>query len=155
MDAILQAFTGFMSENHGADGLPHRTPTVVIDMSTGLYAQQAVGAALFARLSGKNREGRSGRRINVSPMEAAANLQSIRMMGAYREGRYQLGSAPGGTYKTKAGFIQVGVVKNHEFQGLCKALGLAATAADPRFADNTGRLAHSAELIKTVGDTLG
>ena len=44
MDPILQAFTGFMSENKGPDGIPHRTPTIIIDMSTG---------ALFA--SGRGR----------------------------------------------------------------------------------------------------
>jgi CoA:oxalate CoA-transferase len=158
MDSILQAFTGFMSENLGGDGIPHRTPTVLIDMSTGLYAMQAVGAALFARLSGKAKGGSqstaTGRRISASLMEAGANLQSIRMMSAYREGGYQAGAAPGGTYKTTDGFIQVGAVKNHEFQGLCAALGLHEIAADPKFATNTDRLQHADYLIKTVGDTL-
>ena len=154
MDSILQAFTGFMSENTGGDGIPHRTPTVLIDMSTGLYAQQAVGAALYARLSGQSRDGASGRRINASLMEGGANLQSIRMLSAYREGSYQAGSAPGGTYRTRDGFLQIGAVKNHEFQGLCKALGLHEIAIDPRFATNTDRLAHAAFLIKAVGDVL-
>ena len=154
MDAILQAFTGFMSENHGRDGLPHRTPTVVVDMSTGLYAQQAVAAALFSRAMGHSKDGGSGRRINASLMEGAANLQSIRMMSAAREGRFLAGSAPGGTYATRDGYIQIGAVKNHEFQGLCKALGLTEIGADPKFATNSDRLAHAAFLIESVASVL-
>jgi CoA:oxalate CoA-transferase len=154
MDSILQAFTGFMSENSGPDGIPHRTPTVLIDMSTGLYAQQAVATALYARAIGATKAGIAGRRIDVSLLEAAANLQSIRLMSAYREGAYKAGAAPGGTYRTRDGWIQVGAVKNHEFQGLCKALGLGELAHDPRFATNTDRLNEAAYLVKKVGDAL-
>lgn len=150
MDPILQAFTGFMSENHGPDGIPHRTPTIIIDMSTALYAQQAVAAALYAR-----KDGAPGRRIDVSLMQAAANLQSIRLMSAYRDGAFKMAAAPGGTYRTRDGrWIQIAVVKNHEFQGLCKALGLAEVAADPRFAHNDGRVEHAAYLIERVSAVL-
>ena len=47
MDPVLQAFTGLMIDNKGEDGIPHRVPFVVIDMSTALYAFQALsGRAL-------------------------------------------------------------------------------------------------------------
>ena len=46
MDPVLQAFTGLMVDNKGEDGIPHRVPFVVIDMSTALYAFQALSAAL-------------------------------------------------------------------------------------------------------------
>lgn len=150
MDPILQAFTGFMSENTGPDGVPHRTPTVIIDMSTALYAHQAVVAALYAKAKGA-----PGRRINVSLMEGAANLQSIRLIGAYRDGPYRVAAAPGGTYRTSdGGWVQIGVVKNHEFQGLMKALGLEALANDPRYATNGQRVEHAAVLTKAVADVL-
>ncbi|RPI35040.1 MAG: CoA transferase, partial [Hyphomicrobiaceae bacterium] len=61
MDPLLQAFTGLMNDNKGEDGIPHRVPFVVIDMTTALYAFQALSAALYARRS----ESR-GRRIEVS-----------------------------------------------------------------------------------------
>ena len=44
MDPVLQAFTGFLSENAGPDGVPHRSPVIINDMATALYAQQAVAA---------------------------------------------------------------------------------------------------------------
>ncbi len=49
MDPVLQAFTGLMVDNKGEDGIPHRVPFIVIDMSTALYAFQALSAALYAR----------------------------------------------------------------------------------------------------------
>src|SRR5205085_1677351 len=48
MDPVLQAYTGLMAENRGEDGIPHRVPVIVVDMSTALYAFQAVSAALYA-----------------------------------------------------------------------------------------------------------
>lgn len=145
MDPVLQAFTGFMSENKGADGIPHRAPTIVVDMSTALYAQQAVAAALYGRIKNP-----AGKRINVSLMQAAANLQIVRLMSAYREGEIKIAAAPGGTFKTASGFIQIAVVKDHEYQGLCKVLKRADLAEDPRFATNVKRVGHAAYLIAEV-----
>ena len=42
MDPVLQAYTGLMIENRGEDGIPHRVPVIVVDMSTALYAFQAL-----------------------------------------------------------------------------------------------------------------
>jgi crotonobetainyl-CoA:carnitine CoA-transferase CaiB-like acyl-CoA transferase len=64
-----------MIDNKGEDGIPHRVPFVVIDMSTALYAFQALSAALYAR-----RDQPRGRRIEVSLLQAASAMQVIRMM---------------------------------------------------------------------------
>jgi crotonobetainyl-CoA:carnitine CoA-transferase CaiB-like acyl-CoA transferase len=144
MDPILQAFTGFMAENKGPDGVPHRTPTIIIDMATGLYSHQAVVAALYAKAKGA-----PGRRINASLMEAAANLQSIRMMSAVRDGPFKNVAGPGGTYLASDGaWIQIAAIKNHEFEGVCKVLGLPDLLADPRFKTTTGRYTHGHELVE-------
>jgi len=105
MDPLLQAFTGFMSENVGGDGVPHRTPLILVDMSTALYAQQAIAGALFAM---RNRG--EGGKIDVSLMEAATAFQSIRLMDSYLEGPYRAASAPAGTFKTQDGWLQMIVV---------------------------------------------
>jgi hypothetical protein len=34
MDPVLQAFTGLMVDNEGEDGIPHRVPFVIGDVST-------------------------------------------------------------------------------------------------------------------------
>ena len=81
MDPVLQAYTGLMIENRGDDGIPHRVPVIVVDMSTALYAFQALSAALYAR-----RDETRGRYIEVSLMQAATALQSIRLMACHLEG---------------------------------------------------------------------
>jgi CoA:oxalate CoA-transferase len=153
MDPVLQAFTGFMSENKGADGIPHRTPTIIVDMSTALYAHQAVAAALYARALDPQRR---GRRIEASLMEAAANLQCVRLASAVREGgEFKVAGAPSGTFRTRDGWIQIVAMKDHEFQSVCRALRLGEAADDPRFAAIAGRIAHAAHLNGLVEAVVG
>lgn len=151
MDPMLQAFTGFMSENKGADGLPHRTPVIYFDMTTGLYAQQAVAAALFTqRIQGIT----DGKRINMSLMETAAAVQSIRVMSNYREGPFKIAAAPSGTFETKDGFLQLIIVKDREMQKFAKALGHPEWSEDPRFATSEGRRQNVDILTPLVREIL-
>ena len=145
MDPVLQAFTGFMSENKGPDDIPHRTPVIIFDMTTALYATQLVSSALFARIKED-----IGKKIEVSLMEAAAAMQSIRLMSGYMEGLYTHASSPSGTFQTKDGWIQIIVVKNHEFTKFCNAVGWVNFLADKRFLNNSARRKHEAILTKEV-----
>ena len=145
MDPVLQAFTGFMSENKGPDDIPHRTPVIIFDMTTALYATQLVSSALFARIKED-----IGKKIEVSLMEAAAAMQSIRLMSGYMEGPYTHASSPSGTFQTKDGWIQIIVVKNHEFTKFCNAVGWLNFHTDKRFLNNSLRRKHEAILTKEV-----
>ena len=145
MDPVLQAFTGFMSENKGPDDIPHRTPVIIFDMTTALYATQLISASLYARTNEK-----FGRKIEISLMEAAAAMQSIRLMSGYMEGPYTHASSPSGTFKTKDGWIQIIVVKNHEFVKFCNAVGWRKFIEDKRFVNNAERRKHEAILSKEV-----
>ena len=145
MDPVLQAFTGFMSENKGPDDIPHRTPVIIFDMTTALYATQLVSSALFARIKED-----IGKKIEVSLMEAAAAMQSIRLMSGYMEGPYTHASSPSGTFQTKNGWIQIIVVKNHEFTKFCNAVGWKNFLSDKRFLTNSLRRKHEAILTKEV-----
>jgi CoA:oxalate CoA-transferase len=149
MDPVLQAFTGFMAENHGPDGTPHRTPNIVNDMATALYAQQAVAAALFAR-----RDDGRGRHIEVSLMEAAANLQAVRLMSGYRDGPFKVSMVPNGVFETKDGWIQIVVIRDSDFKELCKALGRSELADDPNFSTAAARLANGRELERRIGEAV-
>ena len=145
MDPVLQAFTGFMSENKGPDDIPHRTPVIIFDMTTALYATQLISASLYARTNEK-----FGRKIEISLMEAAAAMQSIRLMSGYMEGPYTHASSPSGTFKTKDGWIQIIVVKNHEFIKFCNAVGWKKFINDKRFVSNAERRKHEAVLSREV-----
>ena len=145
MDPVIQAFTGFMSENKGPDNIPHRTPVIIFDMATALYAMQIISATIFARISEK-----FGKKIEISLMESAAAFQSIRLMSGYMEGPYKHASSPSGTFKTKDGWIQLIVVKNHEFTKFCDAVGWNKFKDDPRFSSNTKRREHENFLTEEV-----
>jgi crotonobetainyl-CoA:carnitine CoA-transferase CaiB-like acyl-CoA transferase len=146
MDPVLQAFTGLMIDNKGEDGIPHRVPFVVIDMSTALYAFQALSAALYAR-----REEPRGRRIEVSLLQAASAMQVIRMMMVYLEGEQVRRAMPSGVFKTADGWLQFLVVRQDSWVKFCSVvLERPELATDPRFADDTGRMSNEAELMGIV-----
>lgn len=142
MDPVLQAFTGLMIDNKGEDGIPHRVPFVVIDMSTALYAFQALSAALYAR-----RDQQRGRRIEVSLLQAASAMQVIRMMMVYLEGEQVRRAMPSGVFKTADGWLQILVVRNQQWIALCGVLERPDLATDPRFVDDDGRVGNEAELM--------
>ncbi len=145
MDPVIQAFTGFISENKGPDDIPHRTPVIIFDMATALYATQLISTSLYARINEN-----LGRKIEISLMEAAAAIQVIRLMSGYMEGPYSHASSPSGTFKTKDGWIQIIVVKNHEFIKFCNAVGWKKFLKDKRFVNNAERRKHEVILSREV-----
>ncbi|HYX03588.1 MAG TPA: CoA transferase, partial [Reyranella sp.] len=142
MDPVLQAYTGLMIENRGEDGIPHRVPVIVVDMSTALYAFQALAAALYAR-----RDEPAGRYIDVSLMQAATSLQSIRLMASHLEGgTIKPGGAPGGVFKIADGWMSLVAINDRDWKSLCAAMDRPALVDDPRFATPATRLANSDAL---------
>ena len=150
MDPVLQAYTGLMSENRGEDGIPHRVPVIVVDMSTALYAYQALASALYAR-----RDETRGRFIDVSLMQSAAALQSIRLMACHLEGgTMKPGGVPGGVFQTADGWMSIVAINDRDWKSLCAAMDMPALAIDPRFADPLSRLANDAALYAIVRPAL-
>ena len=150
MDPVLQAYTGLMIENRGEDGIPHRVPVIVVDMSTALYAFQALSAALYAR-----RDEARGRYIDVSLMQAATALQSIRLMACHLEGgTMKPGGGPVGVFRTADGWMSVVAINDRDWRALCAALQMPALANDPRFATPALRLANDVALYAIVRPAL-
>ena len=146
MDPVLQAYTGLMSENRGEDGIPHRVPVIVVDMSTALYAFQGLSAALYAR-----RDETRGRYIDVSLMQSATALQSIRLMACHLEGGVMKpGGAPAGVFQTADGWMSILAMNDRDFRALCEAIETPALADDPRFASPQLRLANDVPLYAVV-----
>ncbi|UYN95587.1 MAG: CoA transferase [Enhydrobacter sp.] len=136
MDPVLQAYTGLMAENKGEDGVPHRVPVIVVDMSTALYAFQALSAALYAR-----RDEPRGRHLDVSLMQSAAALQSIRLMACTLEGGTMTpGGVPGGVFRTADGWMTILAINDRDWRSLCTAMEMPALADDPRFVTPALRL---------------
>jgi crotonobetainyl-CoA:carnitine CoA-transferase CaiB-like acyl-CoA transferase len=150
MDPVLQAYTGLMIENRGEDGIPHRVPVIVVDMSTALYAFQALSAALYAR-----RDETRGRYIEASLMQAATALQSIRLMACHLEGgTMKPGGAPGGVFRIAYGWMSMVAINDRDWRALCAAMQMPALADDPRFATPAARLAESDALYAVMRPAL-
>ena len=150
MDPVLQAFTGLMLDNKGEDGIPHRVPFIVIDMSTALYAFQALSAALYER-----RDQSRGRRIEVSLMQAASAMQVIRTMMIYLEGDQVRRAMPSGVFKTADGWLQFLVIRNESWIRFCNiVLGTPELAKDPRFVSDADRMTNEVPLLAIVRATI-
>jgi len=142
-DSVMQAYTGMMSINRGATGIPQRIDLLAIDFSTGLYAFQAVSAALYKKAT----KG-SGAYITTSLLECSLALQEAAMMESYLQG----GGAepigmPVGTFKTKDGYMSVNARRDPHFQRLAKLIGKDEWLEDARYADPRSRVTHRDELI--------
>ena len=132
-----------MSINRGPTGIPQRIEMLAIDFSTGLYASQAVAAALYRKAT----KGR-GAHIETSLLECSIALQEGAMMESYLQG----GAAepigmPVGTFKTKDGYMSVNARREEHFRRLAKLIGRDEWLADPRYADVRSRVRHRDELM--------
>lgn len=142
-DSVMQAYTGMMSINRSPAGVPQRIEMLAIDFSTGLFAFQAVSAALYR----KAMKGR-GAHIETSLLECSLALQE----GAMMEHHLQGGVAepigmPVGMFKTKDGFMSVNARRDEHFVRLAKLLGRDEWIADPRYANARARVTHRDELM--------
>lgn len=142
-DSVMQAYTGLMSINRDINGAPQRIEMLAIDFSTGLYAFQAVAAALYR----KAMKGR-GAHIETSLLECALALQE----GAMMEQHLQGGSAepigmPVGMFKTKDGYMSVNARRDEHFKRLSGLLGKEEWITDPRYADARARVDHRHKLM--------
>jgi crotonobetainyl-CoA:carnitine CoA-transferase CaiB-like acyl-CoA transferase len=145
-DSVMQAYTGMMSINRGPTGIPQRIEMLAIDFSTGLYAFQAVAAALYRKAT----KGR-GAYIETSLLESALALQEGAMMESYLQGGVaEPIGMPVGMFKTKDGYMSVNARRDVHFQRLAKLLGKDEWLEDPRYADARSRVKHGAELMATL-----
>ena len=145
-DSIMQAYSGLMSINRDADGVPQRIGIIAIDILTGLYAFQAISAALYKKAM---RGG--GKYIDCSLMQSALAFQTPKMIEQHLQGEQtEAMGAPLGTFRTRDGFLNVNARRQQHFEALCAMLGRPELATDARFATPDARIAHEGELMPIV-----
>ncbi|MCE2392177.1 MAG: CoA transferase [Proteobacteria bacterium] len=145
-DTLLQAISGAAALQGEAepDGRPRFVNTVICDKVTGLYAAQAIGAALVARA----RDG--GSHLRVSMLDAALGFLWPDSMQQYTfpsSGESLPPRAPMPRVRATAdGFITVSVHWDEELAALARALDAPGLASDPRFADAQARARNAREF---------
>ena len=127
-DMVLQAFSGFMNDNKGIDGIPHRNNVILIDLAAALYNVQAIQAALWARQSED-----VGRYIDNSLLETAAAFQNINLaMQVMASGSVIPPVYPLATFECTDGRVQISVLFDREFRPFMEMLGLGNIGDDAR-----------------------
>ena len=148
-DVIIQGESGLMSVNGEPGAPPIRMGVAVADLTTGMYAAQAIMAALIAR----GRTG-AGQHIDLALLDCAmtylVNMASSALISGKppaRHGNAHPDIAPYQTFKASDGDVVVAVGNDSQFRRFCAILGLPALAGDPRFATNPARSKNRADLI--------
>jgi len=151
-DQIAQGTSGMMSVNAMPDGPPTKVGVPIGDIAAGMFASQAILAALVERsITGK------GRLIDVALNDSLLALFTYQA-GRYfatgevpkQEGNYHATIAPYGTFAVSDGFINVAVASDAQFARFCEAIHAPELAADPRFTNNALRQAARPALVRAI-----
>ena len=152
-DLMVQAMTGLMDITGRAEGEPGGSPqrvgVAVIDLFTGVYASSAILAALHAR----HRTG-EGQHIDMALLDVGMAMLANQAAGFLatgavpaRQGNSHPSLAPYQDFATRDGAMLLAIGNDGQFARFCQAAGHPEWARDPRFASNTLRVRHRAELV--------
>jgi crotonobetainyl-CoA:carnitine CoA-transferase CaiB-like acyl-CoA transferase len=145
-DLMVQAMCGLMSITGHADeapgGGPLKVGVAVIDVFTGLYASNAILAALHARQA----SGR-GQHIDMALLDVGMAVLANQAAGflatgesPLRAGNIHPSLAPYQDFATANGNVLLAIGNDGQFARFCAAVGEPGWAQDERFATNTARV---------------
>ena len=148
-DFMIQAQGGIMSITGPADGEPHKVGVAIADITTGLFASNAILAALHHRE--KTGEGQF---VDVALLDSQvawlANVAQNYFATGEKPGRY--GNAhpnlvPYETFPTADETIAVALGSDMQYEKLCRVAERPDLWADERYQTNAGRVTNRVELI--------
>lgn len=151
-DLILQGECGAMDITGEPNGPPMKVGTSIADLVTGLYASQAVLAALMKR----DKTGCGGR-IDVSMLDAMASLLTFNA-GIYfasgasprRRGNVHPTISPYEAFEASDGWFNVAVANDKFWRVFCAAIERKELEKDARFETAPRRAANRPVLAKIL-----
>ncbi len=160
-DFMIQGMGGLMSITGEKDGQPGGGPqkvgVAVTDVFTGLYAANAIQAALLERVQ----SGR-GQHIDLAlfDVQAAvlANQATNYLVGGVipqRLGNAHPNIVPYQVFPTRNGLIILAVGNDHQFQKFCELAGAPELPSDERFSSNALRVENRQAVCDQVAQLLG
>jgi crotonobetainyl-CoA:carnitine CoA-transferase CaiB-like acyl-CoA transferase len=157
-DLLLQAETGLASITGLPEG-PGRVGVSICDIATGMYAYQAILETLIRRgVTGQ------GAALLVSLFDSIADWMTSPLLLAEASGQnparlglHHASIAPYGAYPCADGSeVLISIQNEREFASLCAhVLGRPELTADPRFKDNSARVANRPALSAIIKDRFG
>ena len=153
-DFIVQAEGGLMSITGEPDGQPMKVGVAIADIMAGMFACNAILAALHHR-----EQTGEGQHIDVSLFDSQlawlANVGQNYLVSGKEPNRFGNAHAnivPYQTFQTSDGWIALAIGNDGQFARFCEAADCAKLASDPRFATNPARVENRNELISLLND---
>jgi formyl-CoA transferase len=153
-DFIVQAQGGLMSITGPETGEPYKVGVAIADITAGLFACNAILAALF-----EHQRSEKGQRIDISLLDSQiawlANVASNFLISGDKPIRY--GNAhpnivPYQTFKARDGYFALGIGNDNQWRQFCEKAGKKEWADDYRFNTNSNRVKYRKELIPLLED---
>ena len=151
-DFVVQGMGGAMSMTGEPQGAPMKSAIAISDIFTGLYAANAIQAALLRR----QRTGAGGY-IDCALLDTQVSVLGYQAMNYFASGqepaRYGNGHpniVPYDVFPAADGDFCIAAGNDGQFRKLCDILGAPGLAADPAYAQNRGRVVNRAELTQKL-----
>jgi glutaryl-CoA transferase len=151
-DLVIQGESGLMDVTGFPETGPTKVGVAITDCLAALYAVQGI---LLAHTS-RARTGK-GQFIDIALLDAAVSVLGLPtgIVAATGTSPGRLGNehpslAPYEPYRAADGFVVVAVANPRLWTRFCAAVGAGALEHDPRFATNSDRLRHRAELKEAI-----
>lgn len=155
-DFMIQAMGGLMSVTGDPDGQPMKVGVALVDVMTGLYACNAIQAALLHR-----NESGIGQHIDMALLDVQVATLANQAMNYLVGGKppTRLGNAhpnivPYEAFPTADGHIILAVGNDGQFARFCTLAGAPELADNPAFATNSLRVENRAELTPLVAELM-
>ena len=147
-DFMIQAQGGIMSITGPEDGEPYKVGVAVADITTGLFAANAILAALHHR-----QKTGQGQFVDVALLDSQvawlANVAQNYFAGETpaRYGNAHASLVPYQVFATQDGHIAIAVGSDGQYKSLCECANCMELWHDARFKTNPGRVVNRAELV--------
>lgn len=147
-----------MSLTGEPDGEPMKVGVALVDVMTGLYACNAILAALLARPKDDKEQ---GQHIDIAlldvQMATLANQGMNYLVGGKNPPRLGNGHpniVPYQTFATSDGSLILAVGNDHQFAKFCQIIQQPQLASDKRFVTNAQRVINRSDLLPTIAAVL-
>ncbi|WP_298828604.1 CoA transferase [uncultured Piscinibacter sp.] len=152
-DLIAQGVSGLMSITGEPGGAPVKVGSPVTDMNAGLLAALGIVSAYVHRLKTGQ-----GQFVDTSLLEAGIHQTAWQAAIFFATG---VSPGPGGSahvlaapyqaFPTLDGWINIGGANQSNWERIARLVGAPELIDDPRFKDNSARMAHREALAALLG----
>jgi len=155
-DYIIQGMSGLMSVTGDPEGQPQKVGVAVTDIFTGLYASNAILAAVHQR----HTTGR-GQQVDLALLDVAVATTANQAMNYLATGKSpeRLGNAhpnivPYQVFECSDGHMIIAVGNDGQYRQFCKLLEVPELGTDPQFSTNPKRLENRDKLVPMLAEKM-